>query len=315
MEFGIQLPTTLPSGKPIRHLTNLIKECDQMGFRYISYVDHFGVGRPLLDPLTLSCVVADASDRMRIVPAISIIVMRGIVPLAKHFATMDYLTEGRFIAGIGPGSQDQEYRMVGLDPQGRWPRFEEAARALRSLLVPGAQAFTGKYYSTEGVSIEPRGAQQPHIPIWIGSWGSEAGLRRVARLADGWLASALDSTPERFGEAKARLEPMLRRAGKDPAAFPNAVCTMALYLSDNPTEFEGMGRPPERAVREGEPPRQRVMVGSFAECEEKLHRWDANGAQALFLRPVKDDLQQAHAFMNRIASRLRRTPAATTASE
>ncbi|MBI4203132.1 MAG: LLM class flavin-dependent oxidoreductase [Chloroflexi bacterium] len=305
MDFGIQLPGMVPSEKPIKYLTNFIKECDQMGFRYVSYVDHFRPGGPLLDPLTLSAIVAGASERMRIVPAISIIVMRTLIPMAKHFATMDYMTEGRMVAGIGPGSQDREYQIVGLDHEERWPRFDEMARGLRALLTPGAPPFKGKFYSTEGVTFEPFGTPNHQVPIWIGSWGSEAGLRRVARLADGWLGSALDSTPERFGEAKKRLEPMLLQYGKDPAAFPNAVCTMALFLSDNPAEFEGMGRPPERATREGEPPRQRVMVGTFAECEDKLHRWDANGAQALFFRPVKDDLEQAYGFMNKVASKLK----------
>lgn len=200
---------------------------------------------------------------------------------------------------------DREYEITGLDYKARWPRFDESAKALRSLLVPGAPAFKGKYYSTEGVSFEPHGTQKPHIPIWIGSWGSDAGLRRVARLGDGWLCSVLDSTPERFGDAKTCLSAYLRKEGKDPAVFPNAVCTMALYVSDNPSEFEGMGRPPERAIREGEPPRVRVMVGTFAECEDKLHRWNANGAQALFFRPVQDDLRQVYTFMNKVVSKMK----------
>lgn len=304
MDFGIQLPSIVHHDKPLGYLINLVKEADQMGYKYLSYTDHFGPGRPLLDPLTTSTAVAGASGRMRIVPAIMLIVMRGIVPTAKHLATLDVLTGGRVIAGVGPGSQDREYEIVGMDHQERWPRFDEAARALRSLLIPGAPAFKGKYYSTEGVSFEPHGVQQPHIPIWIGSWGSDAGLRRVARLGDGWLGSALDSTPERFKGARARLEAFLRQESKDPATFPNAVCTMALFVSDNRAAFEGMGQPPERARREGEPPRERVMVGTFSECEEKLHRWKEAGAQALFLRPVQDDLEQAFTFMNKVASKL-----------
>jgi alkanesulfonate monooxygenase SsuD/methylene tetrahydromethanopterin reductase-like flavin-dependent oxidoreductase (luciferase family) len=306
MDFGIQLPTGIQEQKPYEWTVEFLKECEQMGFKYLSYVDHFRPGGFMLDPLTLSAAVAGATRSMRIVPAISLIVMRGIVPIAKHFTTMDMITSGRMIAGIGPGSQDREYEVVGMDASERWPRFEEAARALRSLLIPGSKPFKGQFYSTEGISFEPYGVQQPHIPVWIGSWGSEAGLRRVARLADGWLGSALDSTPERFGDARKRLEPYLVKAGKDPATFPNAVCTMALYVSDNPADYESMGRPPERAVRDGEAPRQRVMVGSFAECEEKLHRWNENGAQALFLNPPRDHLQQAYNMM-KLASKLPQT--------
>ena len=143
---------------------------------------------------------------------------------------------GRVIAGVGPGSQNQEYDMVGLNYNERWPRFDEAAMALRSLLDP--VPLKGSYYSTEGMAFEPRPIQQPFMPIWIGSWGSNAGLRRVARLADGWLGSALQSTPERFKQAKQRLDAFLEQEGKEPATFPNAVSTMALYISERKADLD-----------------------------------------------------------------------------
>ena len=111
--------------------------------------------------------------------------MRGLVPMAKHIATMDYLTEDRMIVGNGPGSQDREYEIVGLDPEERWPRFDETALGLRALLTPGSPSFKGQFYDTEGVTLEPFGTPNHQVPIWIGSWGSEPGLRRIARLADG----------------------------------------------------------------------------------------------------------------------------------
>ena len=110
---------------------------------------------------------------------------------------------------------------MGLDYKERWPRFDEAAKALRSLLHPYSTPFKGTYYSTEGITLGPHPSQQPSIPIWIGSWGSDVGLRRVARLADGWLGSALDSTPDRFKQAKKRLDTYLQREGKDPV---DSVC-------------------------------------------------------------------------------------------
>ncbi len=238
MEYGIHLPTTAVDGQvpSLDYLISFVKEADQLGYTYLAMNDHFGSGRTLLDPTTTLAAVASDSGRLRFVPSVMLIMLRGIVPSAKYLATLDVLTGGRVIAGIGPGSQEHEYEMVGLNFNERWPRFDEAAIALRFLLDPDGIPFKGSYYSTEGVNFEPRPIQQPSMPIWIGRWGSNAGLRRVARLADGWLGSALESTPERFRQAKRRLDAFLEQEGKDPTAFPNAVSTMALYISDTWTE-------------------------------------------------------------------------------
>jgi alkanesulfonate monooxygenase SsuD/methylene tetrahydromethanopterin reductase-like flavin-dependent oxidoreductase (luciferase family) len=114
---------------------------------------------------------------------------------------IDRLSDGRLIAGVGPGSSSADYTAVGLHFSERWQRFDEAISALRALWRPDGTPFVGRFYSTAGLSLEPRPAQPYGPPIWVGSWGSDAGLRRVARLADGWLASAYNTTPELFGEA------------------------------------------------------------------------------------------------------------------
>jgi len=80
-------------------------------------------------------------------------------------------------------------RSVSINYEERWKRFDEAIQVLRSLWRGGSVGFTGRFYSTAGIDLEPKPLQKLTPPIWIGSWGSGAGLRRVARLGDGWLAS------------------------------------------------------------------------------------------------------------------------------
>ena len=128
---------------------------------------------------------------------------------AKALAAIDVLSEGRLVAGVGPGSSSRDYQLVGLDFEERWKRLDETVHVLRGYW--SGEVFEGQYYSTAGFALEPRPVQQPSPPIWIGSWGSAAGLRRVARLADGWLASGYNTTPELFGPGVAR-----------PAAAPRA---------------------------------------------------------------------------------------------
>jgi alkanesulfonate monooxygenase SsuD/methylene tetrahydromethanopterin reductase-like flavin-dependent oxidoreductase (luciferase family) len=242
---------------------------------------------------------------------------RGIVVAAKQYAALDVLTGGRVIAGVGTGSMFRDYEVVGMDHNDMWPRFEEGVRALRAYLTPDAQPFQGRFYDTTGVNLEPKPVQKPGLPIWIGSWGSNAGLRRVARLADGWLSSAGPGhqSPEQFAEDVKRLNTFLVQAGKDPATFPNAVSTMALFISEDKDELARIGGPGyvprptgigvvQPAGRPGEDPHAHDMVGTRAACLDKVRRWQAAGAQALFLVPRgSDPLGQMRLFLDEVASK------------
>jgi len=159
--------------------------------------------------------------------------------------------------------------------------------------------------------------QRPSLPIWIGSWGSNAGLRRVARLADGWLSSAGPGhqSPEQFAEDVKRLNAFLVQEGIDPATFPNAVSTMALFISEDKealARFGGPGYVPrpasvgvmQPAERPDEDAHAHDMVGTRATCLDKVRRWKAAGIQALFLVPRgPDPLGQMRLFLDEVASK------------
>ena len=182
---------------------------------------------------------------MRLTTSVLILPPRGVLVAAKQYASMDVLSGGRVIAGVGTGSLFRDYEVVGMDHNDMWPRFEEGVRAMRAYLTPGAQPFKGRFYDTDGVTLEPIPVQKPSLPIWIGSWGSNAGLRRVARLADGWLSSAGPGhqSPEQFAEDAKRLNAFLVQEGKNPATFPSAVSTMALFISEDSEELARLGGP------------------------------------------------------------------------
>src|SRR5262249_60168498 len=103
---------------------------------------------------------------------------------------------------------------------------------------PGRAPSVGRYYSTAGTDRRPPPAQPAGPPIWIGSWGSDAGLRRTARLGDGWLASAYNTTPAGFADAWTRLQGHLAGEGRDAAGVPNALATMWFHITDDPAEAE-----------------------------------------------------------------------------
>jgi len=270
-----------------------------------------------MDPFNVLTAIVEASGRMRLVTSVLILPPRGILVTAKQYATLDVLTGGRVIAGVGTGSLFRDYEVVGMDHNDMWPRFEEGVRAMRAYLTPDAPPFQGRFYNTEGVNLEPKPVQKPSLPIWIGSWGSNAGLRRVARLADGWMSSAGPGhqSPEQFAADVKRLNAFLVQAGKDPTSFPNAISTMALFISEDKEELARLGGPGyvprptgvgvgQPAERPGEDAHAHDMVGTRAVCLDKVRRWKAAGAQALFLVPRgPDPLGQMRLFLDEVASK------------
>ena len=158
---------------------------------------------------------------MALATTASMAVVRGPVALAKTLAAIDVLSEGRLVAALGPGSSARDYEIVGIPFEERWKRFDEAIAVLRALLKGEPLPEELRYYSVPpGVELAPGPLQQGGVPLWIGSWGSKAGLARVARAGDGWLASAYNTTPERFSTARAALASALGDRGRSRTASP-----------------------------------------------------------------------------------------------
>src|ERR687894_2218843 len=234
MDYGVHLPLMDLGGRPrtLRGLLDYAEAAEDLGFRALSANDHLLFPRPWLDGPTALAAVLAVTRRVDLVTTVALPVVRGPVPLAKSLAAIDLLSGGRLVVGVGPGSSARDYAAVGIPFEERWKRLEEAVRAMRAFWLREDSSFKGEFYSTEGIVLKPYPAQQPSPPIWIGSWGSDAGLRRTARLGDGWLASAYNTTPEEFATTWIRLAEHLHAAGKDPNRFPNPIATMFLYVTE-----------------------------------------------------------------------------------
>ena len=257
---------------------------------------------PWLDGPTALAAMIDHSGAMTLATTVSLPVIRGPVPLAKTLGAIDRLSNGRLVVAVGPGSSEPDYEAVGLPFAERWVRLDESVGALRALWRKDAPPFSGRFYSTEGISLEPRPARDDGPPIWIGSWGSKAGLSRTARLADGWLASAYNTTPDRFREAWANLQALLPAAGKDPTSFPNGLATMWFHITESQAEADRIMR--ERLIptihRPEEILRERLPVGPADRFAEKLAAFADAGVQRVFIWPVTDEAHQLELFWEQV---------------
>src|SRR5580765_8570075 len=240
MEYGAHLPLIQLNGTDhsLAGLRAYAAAAARLGYIALCANDHLLYARPWLDGPTALSAVLEESEQMTLATTVSLPVIRGPVQAAKTLAAIDVLSGGRLIVGVGPGSTARDFAAVGLQFDDRWPQFEEATQALRALLHADHADFEGEFYSTRSIVLEPAPAQQPGPPIWMGSWGSRPGLRRVARLADGWLASGYNTTPEAFQLGLSYLANQLTSAGREPAAFPNGVATMWLYVTESRTVAE-----------------------------------------------------------------------------
>jgi alkanesulfonate monooxygenase SsuD/methylene tetrahydromethanopterin reductase-like flavin-dependent oxidoreductase (luciferase family) len=296
MDAGLHLPLIDFGGEGFsyRLLAGTVDAARECGFAAISANDHFVFSAPWLDGPTALAAVAGRSGGMKLVTTLALASLRGPVPLAKALSALDILSSGRVIAGVGPGSSPADYEAVGVPFEQRWQRFDEAVRLLKPLLQPGAAADSGAYGATPVARLSPSPRQRRGIPLWIGSWGSQAGLRRVASLGDGWLASAYNTTPEAFTAAVIHLSGELERQSRPPGDFPNALVTMWTWITDKRSDAERVLSQVVGPLVKKDPAelRGQICVGSVHECAELLSRYARAGCQRVYFWPVGDERRQ-----------------------
>jgi probable F420-dependent oxidoreductase len=304
VELGVHLPLISFAGES-RSLDDLVaftETARDLGYSHLCVNDHLVFSRPWLDGLTLLAAMVTHSGEMTLATTVTVPVLRGPAATAKILTAIDLLSGGRLVAGLGPGSSARDYEVVGVPFDQRWKRLDEAVQALRAYWRADDVPFEGTFYSTAGVALAPTPTQRPGPPIWIGSWGSPAGLKRVARLADGWLASGYNTNPELFAQAWSDVQAELAVRGRDVAEFPNGIATMWCYVTDDSARAERiladvlapmLGRPLDQL-------RALLPVGSAEGCAEKLLAYARAGAQRVFLWPLADERVQLEAFAERV---------------
>jgi len=304
MEFGVHLPLISFAGeeRSLAELVAFTEAARDLGYTYLCANDHLVFSRAWLDGPTALAAVLAHSGQMTLATTVAVPVLRGPAATAKILAAIDLLSGGRLVVGLGPGSSARDYELVGVRFEERWKRLDEAVQTLRAYWRADDVAFEGAFYSTSGFTLAPTPAQRPGPPIWIGSWGSPAGLRRVARLADGWLASAYNTTPELFAQAWLDLQAEVAAHGRDVARFPNGIATMWCYVTEDPTRADAvladvlapmLNRPAEQL-------RSILPIGSAQECAERLLAFARAGAQRIFLWPLADERTQLEVFRERV---------------
>ncbi|WP_331448134.1 LLM class F420-dependent oxidoreductase [Streptomyces xanthochromogenes] len=217
-------------------LAEIARAADRAGFAYLASCDHVGVPRRLAgpmstiwyDPVATLSFLAGITDRVLLMSHVAVVGLRHPLVTAKQYATLDHLSGGRLILGVGAGHVREEFEAVGADFERRGPVLDETIDALRAALGPEEYpSFRGERFAFEGLGQRPRPAQR-RVPIWVGG-SSPAAVRRAALRGDGWLPQGdpRSALPSQIAKLKALRE----QAGiVDPITV--GAITEVLYVGD-----------------------------------------------------------------------------------
>ncbi len=214
--FGLGVSTSAaPAADPVADA----RRAEALGFDFVSASDHLHGGRPTYEPWTMLSWIAAATSRIQVATRVLGVPYRPPPVVAKMAETLDRLSGGRLILGLGGGYADQEFRAFGLGvraPRDKVDGLEEAVRIARGLWSQRRFTFQGRLYRTDQAELQPKPARR--IPIWLGTYGPRA-LAVTGRLADGWIPSLGFAPPEQVVAMRARVLAAARAAGRDPAAI------------------------------------------------------------------------------------------------
>ena len=230
MEIGLNLPVANSLVTP-EILRAVAMAADSKGFAELFLGEHvvlfdkpsdgypssedgeafFPASAPLPDPLVTHAFVAACTTRVRLATGVMLLPQRNPVYTAKHVATLDWLSGGRFDCCIGLGWSSEEFEACAVPWAERGARAEDYIGVMRSLWSDPVSSFSGRFYNLKPCRQYPKPAQRPHPPLWFGGW-TEAALNRTARLGNGWYG--FDLAPDAAAERIARLRTILAEQGR-----------------------------------------------------------------------------------------------------
>ncbi|MGY0017811.1 LLM class F420-dependent oxidoreductase [Streptomyces sp. cg35] len=220
LAYGIQLPIQSQStiyaepweaGAGAEDLAEIARAADRGGFDYIACCDHVAIPRRLAeamsttwyDPVATLAFLAGVTERARLLSHVAIVGLRHPLLSAKQYATLDHLSGGRLILGVGAGHVEEEFEILGVDFARRGAVLDESVDALKAALGPEEfPSFKGELFAFEGLGQLPRPAQA-RVPVWVGGSSAPA-VRRAALKGDGWLPQGdpRDRLPEKIATLK-----------------------------------------------------------------------------------------------------------------
>ena len=302
LAFGASL-----SVHPPKEQFELVRRVEALGFDSVWCGDHISFNLPLYESLTLLASYAPITERIKLGSAVYLLALRSPVA-AKVTATLDALSGGRLIFGVGVGGENpREFAAVGVPHRERGARVTEAIEVVRALWRDTPASFKGRFTEFEGVSIDPKPVQPGGPPIWIGG-RSDAALARAGRQGDGWISYVV--TAERYAQSLDKIRATAQAAGRSLDGFVPAHLTFITLGRDyESARDKWVKRLSLRYAQDFGPLAGRYgVIGTPDQCVEQLERFRAAGCGYFVLSTTcetSEDRDQLEQIAAEVLPRLR----------
>ena len=289
---GIELPQVFFDGPvDMQHIRKFAVLAETLGYDSLWLQERIIGDFTILEPVTLLSYVAAITSKLRLGTSVILLPLRNPIQLAKAYSTLDCMSGGRAVMGVGLGGGHlgSHEDIFGYSREHRVTRFTEAVQVMKLLWTEPKASFHGTFWNFDEVSMEPKPIQKPDLPLWFGGHHENA-LKRAVKYGDAWMGAG-SSSSNAFIRDSAMIRRVLDEAKRDPATFGYG---KRVYLAVDDDKARG-----EKRIREWFSMRYknadlgpRVSIwGSAAECTEKIQQIVGAGAQFIVFNPMFDEME------------------------
>jgi probable F420-dependent oxidoreductase len=290
--FGMSLPHRSPDTIDMPAVHAVAQRAETLGFRDLWVTENTLDHVTCFDPVVVLTYAAAVTSRIGVGASVVVPAIHSPLMVAHQWATLDYVSNGRAILGVGLG-REHHYRQFEVPEEGRVRRFREEVELIRALWTQQKVTYRGRFYHLEDATMSPKPVQKP-LPIWMGV-GHPNAIRRTASIADGWMGSGGSSIAE-FGRSVPLLRDALAGAGRDPNGFPISK-RIFMAVDERPEVARAeLNRWFTEVYRNRAGTDASGIHGTPEQVRERLEEVIAMGANHLLLNPVSRHVEQVEAL-------------------
>ena len=289
---GIELPQVFLDGPTdMKHIRSFAMQADTLGYDSLWLQERIIGDFNMLEPVTLLSYVAGITTKLKLGTSVILLPLRNPLQLAKAYSSLDVMSGGRAVLGVGLGGGHlgSHEDVLGYSREGRVTRFNEAVQIIKLLWTEPKASFQGRYWNFKEISMEPKPLQKPHVPIIFGGHHDNA-LRRAVKCANGWMGAGSSSSASFIREAS-RIREFLDEAKRDRVSFH---FSKRVYLAVDKDKARGEQRIREwfaRRYKNADLGPKVSIWGSSAECVERIQELVRAGAQHIVFNPMFDEME------------------------
>lgn len=295
MKFGVTIPNNWGIADPQQVLA-LGPVAETLGYDSVWVMDHvFNTGyirerlddKPYYHPLAVLSYLSATTSRVALGTSVLVLPYHNPVGLAKYAATLDQMSGGRVILGVGVGAMVEEFAALGIPMRQRGALTNESIAIMKELWTSADPSYHSDRWKFADLKFAPKPLQQPHMPLWVGG-SSPGALRRAATMGDGWHPTGM--APDAFRAGRQEVRDLARAAGRDPDAL-----TMSIRL-----EVEAHGGPSSQRAAN----RARLSGAHVDDMIERLKAYESAGVDHMVLALNSGDVPRITELMETIAQRV-----------